>query len=98
MAFDDDDREDMERFNHLVDHLNELVRDEHYIVATRVLCVALRHALLLIPDVKERSRQVAICMNTLEEIPGLDQETVEHWRRLRRPDDLRWFYRDTREP
>lgn len=71
----------MEAFNQLVDRLNELVRDEHHIIGTRALCIALRHALLLMPDMEARSRQVAICMNTLEDAPGLDRETVERWRR-----------------
>ena len=97
MALDDDDpddREDMERFNQLLDRLNELVRDEHHIIGTRALCIALRHALLLIPDIEDRSRQVAICMNTLEDIPALDPEVFEPERRP----GLRRSYRDTREP
>jgi hypothetical protein len=99
MAFDDDDaeeREEKERFNQLVDRLNALVQDEHPSTGTRALCIALRHALFMITDLEERSRRVAICMNTLEDIPALDRELVDRHRG--KGPVRRLSYRDTREP
>jgi hypothetical protein len=98
MAFDDDDaeeREEKERFNELVDRLNALVQDEHPSIGTRALCIALRHS-LLITDLEDRSRRVAICMNTLEDIPALDRELVDRHRG--KGPVRRLSYRDTREP
>jgi hypothetical protein len=98
MAFDDDDaeeREEKERFNQLVDRLNALVQDEHPRTGTRALCIALRHA-LLITNLEDRSRRVAICMNTLEDIPALDRELFDRHRG--KGTVRRLSYRDTREP
>jgi hypothetical protein len=80
----------IENGNKLADRLNAELEDQTDGTALWALCVALRRVIITRPEPEDRSRAAALCLTTIEAIPGLDLKAIARMRKSG------LIYRDTR--